>query len=192
MNRSVTPDPVDAALRRSLRRALRDAVPSRADFALVYLTAGRQILCAATAHATAHGDRLLRALARAYRIPRRDVSSTVARVVAHSRAIMRNGIQAEDLPLPARGGIDDLHRRLGPRAALVVPIYAGSRTVGALTLCYAASRRAYSPADLPAARALALRVAQILKPTDTNARVRPATRQPRQGTTVRRRVDPRD
>jgi GAF domain-containing protein len=191
MSRPVTPV-IDAALQRHLRRALRDAVPTHADFALVCLAARQQIVYAATAHATAQGDRLLRALAKAHRIPRRDTSSTVARVVAHGRAITRNRIHPEDVPIPAPGGVGDLHRRLAPRAALVVPIQAGNRVVGALTLCYAASRRAYSPADLPAARALALRVAQILTPPDAHARVRTAARQPRQGTTVRRRMGPRD
>jgi GAF domain-containing protein len=180
-------DAVAASLR-PLARIARSAVPALADFCLVYLVVGTHIVCVAAAHTSRAGERLVRTLAQTYRIRRVDRSSTVAHVIASGRPALRTAILSDPT---ASGVIADLHRQLDPRSALVVPVVTGDRVAGAVSLCYAASGRTYSRADLPEASRLAARAAHILSPT-ANVRLRTAARQPRQGPPLRRRVAPRD
>jgi GAF domain-containing protein len=183
--------PMPLPLRRVLARIAAAPIPGRADFCLIHLALGRSIVCVATAHSTADGQRQVRALGRAYRIRPGDGLSTVAQVLATGRASLRRRIPVDAVAVG--DAVDTLHHRLGPRSALVVPVLRQSHAIGAVSLCYAASGRAYSARDLPAARELAARVAQVLLFAGyADARLRPATGRARQGTTVRRRVAARN
>jgi GAF domain-containing protein len=179
---------------RAMTRVIRAALPSLADFCLVFLAGGHDIACIGSAHTTPAGGRLVRALRRVYRVRRSDADSTVARVIRTGAPLLRREIRP-DLPVPAsHAPIADLHRRLATRSALVVPIRAGGKAIGAVSICYSHSGRSYQPGDLAAAEALAARVADILALREPHAstRLRAATRDPRQGTTVRRRVAARN
>jgi GAF domain-containing protein len=175
-----------------LLRVADGAVPRLADFCLIHLVSGRDIACAAAVHCTPDGQRIVRSLARLYRIRRGDRLSTVATVVATGRAAVRNVIQI-DRASPRPDAVSQLHRQLDPRSVLVVPVLNNGRAVGAVSLGYAASGRAYSARDLPAGRELAARVAQALRfARDSDARLRPPISRPRQGTALRRRLAPRN
>jgi GAF domain-containing protein len=143
--------------------------------------------------------RLLRALARAYRVRRSDRSSTVAAVIRTARPIVRTDIAIElgaDRSSPTdRDTIADLHRRLATRAALVVPVLGRSSVLGALTLCYSHSGRSYRARDVAAAMHLAARIARALtggRGADATLRLRAAARDARQSPTLRRRVAARN
>jgi GAF domain-containing protein len=183
-----------AASGRVLRRLARSAIPALADFCLIYYAAGSRIVCVASAHATREGSRALHALARAYRVRRGDRGSTIAAAIRTARPVLR-----ADIPLEPRATVTDavaaLHRRLAPRSAIAAPIVAGNKVLGAVTLCYSRSGRTYVAADIPAARRLAARIARALAAAgraDATLRLHAATGHARQGTTVRRRVAPRD
>jgi GAF domain-containing protein len=197
-NRSATPvlaATTVAASRGAIQRVLRGLIPGRADFCFVFLVAGSTIVCAAAAHGSREGTRLVRALCRIYRIRRSDRTSTVAQVIRTGRAAVRTGIHL-DLSRAARTDqVADIHRRLAPRAALAVPIVVNTKVLGALSLCYARADRSYVPQDVPAAADLAARIARLLtrdRAPDGTLRLRAATGHARQGTTVRRRVAARN
>jgi GAF domain-containing protein len=171
-----------------LERVARAAVPAVADFCLVYLLDGEQLRCAASAHATRAGDRLLRAFNKVYRITRHDQESTVAQVVRVQRPNLRAAIPPEHQPPDRRmseiARVFDIHRQLAVRSALVVPIEGRSGVHGAVAFSYAESGRRYKPADLPVAQrvahqiALAIDNAQLLQSQRAQAsigrRARPA------------------
>ena len=73
------------AARKTIQQIARGAVPALADFAVVFVVAGRSIVGIASAHANPRGEKLLRALQRVYRIRRDDLQSTVAQVVRTGR-----------------------------------------------------------------------------------------------------------
>jgi GAF domain-containing protein len=182
-------------MRSALHRLLRGSIPALADFGGVFITLPASIVCIASAHATPEGTRVLRALMRTYRIRRDDRASTVAYVIRTSRAVLRTDIQQEPGRAERGDAIAELHRRLAPRSAVAVPIVVRGKVHGALSLCYAHSGRSYLPRDLRAVARLATQVANVLtnaSRTDGTLRLRPAAGHPRQGTTVRRRVGPRD
>jgi GAF domain-containing protein len=133
-----------------LERIARRAVPGLADFCLIFLVEDRNLRCAAAAHVTRDGERLLRTLKRIYRITREDPVSTVARAVRTGRSQLRTEIAAE------QGRFDheltrvfEIHRRLAARSAVVVPIRTEREVLGAMTLSYSESGRAYAPDNLP-------------------------------------------
>jgi GAF domain-containing protein len=185
----------DDTTRRKIGRAARAAVPALADFCLVHLARGRTIRCVAGAHSTRQGLRVIRALMHAHRIRPHDGDSTVAQVMRTGRAVLRTEIHAErDEPLKS-GGVADLHRRLAPTSALVVPIAHQGAVLGALSLCYSHSGRSYSVRHVAPAERLASRIADTLLPaTPVHAALglRTATRHAGQGTAVRRRVAARN
>ncbi len=198
---ALTP-PGNATTRRSVQRIARQCVPGLADFCLVHVIAGTSMPCVAGAHTTSDGKRQIRALLRSHRVARDDPHSTVAQVVRTKRPMLRIGIQPDTLQRRGPdndGAIAELHRLLGPRSALVVPIMAttsgGEAVLGALTLCYSHSGRSYGPGDIPAATRVAGHVARALEPADPSAqsqRARSSARTPGQGTIVRRRAPLRD
>ena len=188
-----------AARLTAIRRLVRDAVPALADFSLFYVAQASIIRCAACAHATASGARLLRALGREYHVRRGDRHSTVAEVIRTARPIVRKEIPIELVASPssptARDTVANLHRRLAARSALVVPVLGDRAVLGALTLCYSQSERSYSARDVQAAMRLAARIAGALtggQGVDATLRLRAAAGDPRQGTTLRRRVAARN
>jgi GAF domain-containing protein len=185
-----------AASRGAIQRTLRGLIPGVADFCFVFLVTGSAIICITGAHATSQGTRLARALCRVYRIRRSDRTSMVAQVIRTARPALRSEIRADRLRAGGQGDvIAELHRQLAPRSALAVPIIAGAKVLGALSLCYSQSGRSYQPQDIPAAADLATRIARLLtrdRAADGTLGLRAATGHARQGTTVRRRVAARD
>jgi len=182
------------AARKTIQQIARGAVPALADFAVVFVVAGRSIVGIASAHANPRGDKLLRALQRVYRIRRDDLQSTVAQVVRTGRPSLRRTIVMESAPAAPRGSIADLHRRLACRSALVLPIRVGETVTGAVTLCYAGSGRSYVPADLAGARRIAREVERTVPPPLPHAasRLRATAGDSGRHATVRRRVASRN
>jgi GAF domain-containing protein len=161
----------------ALKHVARTIVPRAADFCLIFLVRGMAVRCVAAAHATAEGQRLLRSFLRAYTITITDPVSTVAHVVRTGRPRLRGEIHSEDLtplkPLP----VLTLHHRLAPRSALVVPIGATPRVLGAISMSYAASGRRYTPQDVASAMRLAALTERIVvKRVGTPADVPPPAR----------------
>jgi len=133
-----------------IERVAQRAVPGLADFCLIFLLDEGNLRCAATAHVTQEGERLLRTLSRIYRITRDDPVSTVARAVRTGRSQLRTEIAAEQGRFDhEQTRVFDIHRRLAARSAVVVPIRAAREILGALTLSYSESGRTYAPGDLP-------------------------------------------
>jgi GAF domain len=179
---------------RSIQEIARRAVPTFADFAMVFMVGGRSIVGIASAHISPAGGRLVRALQRVYRIRRDDLQSTVAHVIRTGRPSLRRGIQYDGQPA-RRGSVADLHRRLACRSALVLPIRIGPTVAGAVTLCYAGSGRTYASADVAGARRVAREIARTVLLPLTHAaapRLRAAVGDARRQTTVRRRVAARN
>jgi GAF domain-containing protein len=181
--------------RRAIERTARAAVPTLADFCLVHLIAGRGIVFIAGVHATRTGGRDIRALMRAHRIRPDDPDSTVAQVVRTRRPTLRTTILPDIAERSGRaGGVADLHRRLAPTSALVVPILRNDVVLGAVSLCYSQSGRSYGTRHLASAERLASRIAEVLTAARTNASpgLRATARHARQGTAIRRRVAARN
>ena len=186
--RSSTAIATAGAAHHSVEEIARRAVPALADFAMVFMVAGRSIIGIASAHISPAGVRLVRALQRVYRIRRDDLQSTVAQVIRTGRPSLRKSIQYDGQPT-RRGSIADLHRRLACRSALVFPIRIGPTVAGAVTLCYAGSGRTYASGDLAGARRVAREIARtVLLPVSHAAppRLRAAVGDTRRQTTVRR------
>jgi hypothetical protein len=184
----------DRAAHRSIQQIARRAVPALADFAMVFVVAGRSIVGVASAHISPTGNRLVRTLQRIYRIRCDDLQSTVAQVIRTGRPSLRRTIQCDEQPA-RRGSVADLHQRLACRSALVLPILIGPTVAGAVTLCYAGSGRTYAPADLAGARRVAREIARtVLLPVSHAAapRLRAAVGDARRHATVRRRVAARN
>jgi len=185
---------VHRAAHRSIQEIARRAVPALADFAMVFMVAGRSIDGVASAHISPAGNRLLRALQRIYRIRRDDLRSTVAQVIRTGRPSLRKSIQDDRQPA-RRGSVADLHRRLACRSVLVLPIRIGHEVAGAVTLCYAGSGRTYARADLAGAQRVARAIARtVLLPVPHAAapRLRAAVGDARRHPAVRRRVAARN
>jgi transcriptional regulator with GAF, ATPase, and Fis domain len=182
------------AARKTIEPIARRAVPALADFAVVFIVAGRSIVGIASAHVTPAGAKLLRALQRVYRIRCDDLHSTVAQVVRTGRPLLRRDIPCEQAVRAPRGSVTDLHRRLACRSALVLPIRVGDLVTGAVTLCYAGSGRTYAQADLAGARRIVREIERTAPPPLLHAapRLRAATGNARRHTTARRRVAPRN
>lgn len=146
-----------------LRALARTAVPAIGDFCLIFLRDGRALRCAAGAHVAAGGDALLRSFARTYRITIDDPMSTVARAMRTGRPQLRTRIAREDHAPAAACPVHALHSRLACCSAVVVPIGAGPRVRGAVSLCYSTSGRQHAPQDIAAARHIAAAAEQALR-----------------------------
>jgi GAF domain-containing protein len=174
---------------REVQRLAREAIPTLADFCLVYRLARRALRAIAAVHVTRAGSRNVRALMKAYRIRTDDRGSTVAQVVRTQRPLVRTEIR----PDAARGrtnSVARLHLRLATRSALVVPIVRDGDVLGAVSLCYSRSDRSYSPRDIAAAELFARRVADALASEAGANGPRAIKRRPREGPTVRPRATP--
>ena len=184
--------PISTATARAARRAIeqiaRGAVPALADFAMVFVVAGRSVVGIASAHTSPGGERLLRALRRVYRVRREDLHSTVAQVVRTGRPSLRREILNENHSHAPRGSVADLHRRLACRSALVLPIRVGETVTGAVSLCYAGSGRSYGASDLADARRIAREIARAVPSSLLHAapRLRAATGDTRRHAAIRR------
>jgi GAF domain-containing protein len=132
---------------------------------------------------------------RTYRIALDDRASAVAHVIRTNRPLRRSAIQIDGRLAQRRDSrVADIHRKLAPRSALVVPIHAGDGVLGALSLCYAESNRIFTARDVPAAARMARRIARALTPasSDGSLRLPAAARDARQGPTTRRRLAARN
>jgi GAF domain-containing protein len=181
------------AVRYAIRRSARQAVPAIADFCLVHLVCGRTIRCIAGSHSTRQGARIIRELMKTHRIRPGDRDSTVAHVVRTRRATLRTDIHP-DRDMARAGGVADLHRRLAPTSALVVPIVHHGAVLGALSLCYSHSGRSYTSRHVASAQRLASRIADTVIPTaavHAGAGLRTAARTAGNGSALRRRATPR-
>jgi hypothetical protein len=147
----------------SLQQLARAAVPALADFCLIFLRDGADIRCAASAHVTTQGASLLRRLLSVYRITEDDPFSTVALAIRTSRPQLRSAIALEAQARAARAAVLTLHRRLGCRSALVVPVGVMPHARGALSLCYSTSAREYSTQDVAPARHVAALIERFLR-----------------------------
>lgn len=175
------------AAHRTVQRRAREAVPTLADFCLVYQVGGRILRPIAAVHVTREGSRDIRALMQAYRIRMDDRASTVAQAVRLRRPILRTEIQPE----PGKGKADSvasLHLRLATRSALVVPMVVAGEVLGAISLCYSRSGRSYHGRDIASAERLAGRVATALARADDPPSPRVLERPARTSDTVRRRA----
>jgi GAF domain-containing protein len=152
-----------ASLTSTLQRIARTAVPSVADYCLIFIANEDQVPCVASAHCTDTGRRLLRALHRAYKITRSDPSSTVAHVVRSGRSQLRSDIAVEPHEAPAAVDVLSLHHRLGTRSAIVVPIGARPNVLGAISMCYTDSGRRYTTKHLSDAQQLASMIAAFIR-----------------------------
>jgi hypothetical protein len=184
------------ATRRAIQRLVRDSVPRLADFSLAHLAHRASVTCIACAHATRDGARLVRALGRAHLVQKSDDVSAVAQVLRTGQPVLRVAIRFDAQPVPLLvDPVADLHRRLAPCSALVVPIHGVDEILGAVSLCYSESGRRYTRRDIPTASKLAGEIGRLLSepvPTNGTRRLRPAARHARQGAPIRRRVDSRD
>ena len=147
----------------ALDRVARAAVPSIADFCLIFIADKESIPCVASAHCTNDGRRLLRGLNRRYKITRSDPSSTVAHVLRCGRTELRSDIDTEPDAPAADARVFSLHQRLGARSALVVPIGSRPDVLGAISLCFTHSGRRYSAGHVRPARSVAKLIAAFLR-----------------------------
>src|SRR5262249_20374878 len=100
--------------------------------------------------------------------PADELRSAVDRVVAGGRT---EHLSKLDLPYPGA------EPALRIRSAVVLPLRARARTLGALTLAYGASGREHAPADLATAEDLASRAAIALDNARLHREVQQADRQ---------------
>jgi GAF domain-containing protein len=150
-------------IKTALQRLARVVVPRLADFCFVFLRAGTAVRCAALAHRTPDGQRLMRDLTRVYRITLDDPVSMVAHVLRSGRPALRGEVSCGLVDPFFDERVLTLHRRLGARSVLVVPIGPVSDVLGAISLSYAESGRRYSGQDLTHARRLANVAAALLR-----------------------------
>ncbi|HEX5501839.1 MAG TPA: GAF domain-containing protein [Thermomicrobiales bacterium] len=137
------------------------AVPRLADWCVVYLTdedgIARRL---ALAHADPAKEDLLAGLQRFHPPTVRAPDHPVARALRTAAPLLLTDI---DAALVASVAVDAEHlrllRALAPTSAMIVPLTARDRTLGALILVAAESGRRYGPADLALAEELARRAA---------------------------------
>ncbi|MDQ3724072.1 MAG: GAF domain-containing protein, partial [Actinomycetota bacterium] len=149
---------------RTLQQVAELAVPELADWCAVSIPDAHGFVRAV---AVAHVDPEKVALARRIgeRYPSRVEAPTgVAQVLRDGRSQVANDIPEEMLAVVAQ---DEQHLALllevGMRAGLTVPMAAGGKIVGALTLISAESRRRFSDADVTLAEELARRAGTAIE-----------------------------
>jgi PAS domain S-box-containing protein len=148
----------------TLARLARLVVPRLADWCSIdMLTEERQLRRLAVEHSDPAKVRLARELERRYP-PSLSDAEGVAKVLRTGEPEIYPNVPEELLALVAR---DSEHlkilRGLGLRSALVVPLAAQGRTMGAITLVSSESGRHYSRADLPFVEDLAHRAALAIE-----------------------------
>jgi PAS domain S-box-containing protein len=115
--------------------------------------------------AVAHVDPEKVAIAKEFRRRRPpDLSSAsgIGRVITTGRTEVVPEITEEMIAAIDDPKVTDLVRELQLRSAMIVPLSARGRTLGAMTLVWAESGRAYSSADLALAETLAARIALVI------------------------------
>lgn len=143
---------------RTLQQVADLAVPQLADWCAVSMPDRRgQIRIVAVAHAQPEKVAFAREIAARYP-SRADATNGVAKVIQDGESQLVNEIPEEMLVEVAQDKEHlELLRRVGMRAGLTVPMSAGGKTVGALSLVSAESGRRFSGADVELAEELARR-----------------------------------
>jgi signal transduction histidine kinase/PAS domain-containing protein len=161
-------------------RALNDlaqlVVPSLGDWCAVEVIERGEARLVAVAHSDPAKVEIAREVRRRYPPLPRDPTS-VFEVARHRRSQLIAEI--DDARLAARARDDEhlrLSRILAPRSAIVVPLVAGGRGFGMLTLVASESGRRYGPADLAIVEELAHRAALAVENARLFADARDAVR----------------
>jgi len=149
---------------RTLQQVAELAVPQLADWCSVSLPGDNgMIRMVAVAHVDPEKTEMARRLGERYP-SRLDAPSGVAQVLRDGLPQVINQITDEMLAAAAH---DDEHlellRAVGMHAGLVVPMSAGGRTLGAISLVSAESGRQFHPADVDLAREIARRAATAIE-----------------------------
>jgi len=142
----------------TLQHAANLTVPELADWCAVDVLEGDTLRRLAIAHVDPEQIRLARELGERY--PTVSAGSVVAQVIEHGEPVLANDIDDDLIRAVTR---DEEHFRmlqqLGMRAALVVPMTARGRRLGAITLVSTTQDRRYDQQDLEIAMELAGRAA---------------------------------
>ncbi|HEX6040138.1 GAF domain-containing protein [Longimicrobium sp.] len=147
------------------------AVPALAEMVMVDVLEGDSIRRVAASHAASRLEALFQR-ARDYP-PRPGDGGPQAQVVRTGEPLLENEIDDAWIDRVGRGPAHaDLLRDLGPRSLVVVPIRAGQRVLGTLSLVRTAARPCFDDADVELAEELALRAALAME----NARLYDAAR----------------
>ncbi len=143
--------------RGTLSRIARMAVPLLADLCSVELVEDGEIRNVAVVHTDPEKVRLAKTFRRRYP-PRPGDPRGVANVIRAGRSELIAEIRDPLLVEVARDAEHlELARSLGLRSAMIVPLIARGRTLGAITFAWAESARRYGPDDLALAEELARR-----------------------------------
>jgi PAS domain S-box-containing protein len=144
----------------TLARVARLAVPTFADWCIVYVTGeDGHVQRLALAHHDPAKEALLHELERRNPLDPRTPSGLTV-VLRNSKSILVPEISDVDLAASTSDAEQlRIWRELGPRSSIVAPLIAGERTFGALALVYADSGRRYDSRDLALADDLAHRAA---------------------------------
>lgn len=138
------------------------AVPALADWCAVEIVQGDGSEQLAIEHVDPAKIELARELRRRFP-PDPNASTGVPHVLRTGQAELYEDISDELLVRATRGPEHlELARRLGLRSAMVVPMVAHGRIVGAISFVCAESRRRYGPRDMEVAQELAARAALAL------------------------------
>jgi PAS domain S-box-containing protein len=117
----------------------------------------------ALAHVDPEKEKLFAGMEKTYK-PARESSHPVLRVTTSRRSELVNGITEETLKASARNAKHlKVLRALGVRCAMVVPLIAGARCLGAMTIVSTESGRRYEQVDLALAEELARRAALAIE-----------------------------
>lgn len=129
-------------------------VPALADFCAVDLLEGAQIRRAAVSHRSSEAEPLLARL-RSTEFDR-ETPPSVLEVLRTGEPLLVSTIDAAWLSETDRvGAFGEIARALEPRTVILVPMSAGGRCVGVLSLVMVGEGRPYDPFDLSVARRLA-------------------------------------
>jgi PAS domain S-box-containing protein len=160
----------------TLENVARLAVSGLGDLCSIDMVEDGLVRRVALAHVNPKKQKLFEAMDPVYR-PDPKSRHPVLRVTKRRRPELVNGLSDDTLKEAAR---DEAHlkalRALGVHSAMVVPLVAGPRTLGAVTIVSAESSRVYDQADLALAEELARRAALAIE----NARLFQETENARQ------------
>jgi signal transduction histidine kinase/DNA-binding response OmpR family regulator len=158
----------------TLAQLARLAVPELADLCIVDVAADddayRQV---GAAHVDPEKEGLLRSVASGERTR----NHPLARMFAGGEAVLLSEVSDEFIAQIGGGrAVEELVGVIGPRSAMVVPLRAGDRPIGGLTLVSSESGRRYGADDLALAQELAHRAALAVENAQLFAQAQAATR----------------
>jgi PAS domain S-box-containing protein len=147
---------------KTLAKVARLAVPRLADWCGIdMLDEAGGIKQLAVAHVDPAKVKLARRLRRRQPV-RPDAPTGVAAVIRTGRPELYPTITDEMIDAVPDPKVREIARSLGLRSLMILPLTAGGRTLGALTLVWSESGRSYGPDDLDLAEELARRAAQAI------------------------------